>query len=184
MNDKTLIERLKAAGKYYCAYHDLFLLCREAATEIERMELLCQEAAEDIGRLEAEVKNWKETIKKYEDSYNALIVKNSRLQAELIGKTTLLDGKNIYLEGEVKRLQAELDNLALASHSDKRFSSYETIHINKDEVTRNDDLSVRDQFACAALNGVMINHPFDGCEDVAEQAYEIADAMLKVREKK
>jgi hypothetical protein len=38
MKDETLLEKLKAAGKYYCAYHDLFLLCREAAAEIERVE--------------------------------------------------------------------------------------------------------------------------------------------------
>lgn len=55
MKDKTLIERLKAAGKYYCAYHDLFLLCREAATEIERMELLCQEAGAEIENMEDEL---------------------------------------------------------------------------------------------------------------------------------
>jgi hypothetical protein len=175
MNDKTLVERLKAAGKYYCAYHDLFLLCREAATEIERMELLCQEAAEDIGRLEAEVKNWKETIKKYEDAYNALIVKNNRLQAEL-------------------------DNLALASHSDKRFSGYETIHINKDEVVKAHDMQreaidllkaeaerqeehKRDMFACAAMEG-LISNGLHNSENIARISYQQADAMLKAREKK
>jgi hypothetical protein len=110
--------------------------------------------------LEAEVKNWKETIKKYEDAYNALIVKNNRLQAEL-------------------------DNLALASHSDKRFSGYETIHINKDEIIRNDEL--RDQFACVILQGFYVNPPMvKGFSEmqVAEAVYKQADAMLKAREKK
>jgi hypothetical protein len=43
---------------------------------------------------------------------------------------------------------------------------------------------LRDQFACVALNAVMINFPFNGCKGIAEQAYEYADAMLKAREKK
>jgi hypothetical protein len=113
--DKTLIERLKAAGKHYNTHHDLFLLCREATAEIER------------------------------------------LQAEL--------------DFTIKALYASPYNLALASHSDK------------DGATRNDDLTVRDHIAIAAMEGILARQSF-GLEDfVAERAYEQADAMLKAREK-
>ena len=58
MKNETLIERLKVVGKYYNTHHDLFLLCREAVAEIERLT---------------------EELKKYTDSYNAAVSKSIRL---------------------------------------------------------------------------------------------------------
>jgi hypothetical protein len=127
MNNKTLIERLKVVGKHYNTHHDLFLLCREATAEIER------------------------------------------LQTEL--------------DFTIKALYASPYNLALAPHSDKRFSGYETIHINKDEVNWNDDLTVRDHIAIAAMEGLTANGLRDP-ETIARAAYQQADAMLKARERK
>jgi hypothetical protein len=110
------------------------------------MSKLCRDALAEIERLEAEVKGFKELLGTYD---------------------TILKGRN----EEVARLQAELDNLALASHSDK------------DVAIRDDEL--RDQFACAALQGVLSSYESTGSEDlIAEQAYKQADAMLKVKEKK
>jgi hypothetical protein len=40
---------------------------------------------------------------------------------------------------------------------------------------------VRDQFAMAAVTGIMSNNPVIGRHQVAEWAYEIADAMMEKR---
>jgi len=177
MNDRTWIYT-----------RDMGALYREATAKIEALEAQLKGAVERNNELEAETKNRKEIIKKYEDAYGALIVKNSRLQAEL-------------------------DNLALAAHSDKRFSGYETIHINPEEVIKTQDLQReavdllkaeaeraqahsraeaerheehrRDMFACAAMEGILASMQSIGLEDfVAKRAYEQADAMLKARGKK
>jgi hypothetical protein len=112
------------------------------------MGALYREATAKIETLEAEVKGFKELLGTYD---------------------TILKGRN----EEVERLEAELDNLALASHSDK------------DVAIRNDEL--RDQFACVALQGFYANPAMvEGFSEaqVAEMVYEQADAMLKVRERK
>ena len=45
--------------------------------------------------------------------------------------------------------------------------------------------TLRDQFAMAALTGIMANHESWGnAQERAERAYEIADAMMKEREAK
>jgi hypothetical protein len=75
---------------------------------------------------------------------------------------------------ENNRRAVELNNLALASHSDK------------DVAIRDDEL--RDQFACAVLQGLYANANYDANLDteseIAKAAYRQADAMLKAREKK
>ena len=49
-------------------------------------------------------------------------------------------------------------------------------------------MSLRDYFAAAALNGMLVNHyrtgePFNAPADFAQDAYEIADAMLEGRKR-
>ena len=140
--DKTLLEKLKDVGKNYGTYHELYLLCRDAAKRIEEQYKEIKEIGEENIRLEAEVKGFKELLGTYD---------------------TILKGRN----EEVARLQAELDNLALASHSDK------------DVAIRNDEL--RDQFACAALQGILARMESTGSEEfIAKQAYKQANEMLQV----
>jgi hypothetical protein len=124
------------------------------------MSKLCRDALAEIETLVEEVKGFKELLGTYD---------------------TILKGRN----EEVARLQAELDNLPLTSHSDK------------DVAIRNDDLTVRDHIAIAAMEGFISvrgwhpDHiiPAGGghvggqraADAVAEQAYVYADAILKVR---
>ena len=143
MKNETLLARLEHE-KYYVGRATTSLIV-EAIAEIERLEAQLEQ--NNTRHMEMADK-----LKETNHKYNLALVENIRLTKE------------------VERLQAELDNLALAAHSDK------------DVAIRDDEL--RDQFACAAMEWVMINHPFDGCEDVAEQAYVYADAMLKARDKK
>ena len=115
------------------------------------MGALYREATAEIERLEA------------------LINFNNTKHMEVLNKYNVAVEENIRLS----RLQAELDNLALASHSDK------------DVAIRDDEL--RDQFACVALQGFYANAAMvEGFSEaqVAEVVYKQADAMLKAREKK
>jgi len=225
--DKTLLEKLKDVGKYYGTYHDLYLLCREAAEMIEEQYKEIRELAEENNRLAEKVglsnskfvemagklketndkynlvaKNNDELLKMYAPTVkerDKLIEENERLEAlinfnnskhtEVLNKYNVTVEENIRLEAEVKevahanddlikrnialvtennRLAVELNNLALASHSDRA------------EVNWNDEL--RDQFACAAMEGLVSNGIYNP-ESNARWAYQQADAMLKAREK-
>ena len=225
--DKTLLEKLKDVGKYYGTYHDLYLLCREAAEMIEEQYKEIRELAEENNRLAEKVglsnskfvemagklketndkynlvaKNNDELLKMYAPTVkerDKLIEENERLEAlinfnnskhtEVLNKYNTAVEENIRLNKEIKEmasgeaynalidalivknssLQSELDNLALASHSDKGVA------------IRDDEL--RDQFACAALEGLVSNGIYNP-ESNARWAYQQADAMLKAREKK
>jgi hypothetical protein len=149
MNDKTWIYT-----------RDMGALYREATAKIETLEALIN--LNNSKHMEALNK------------YNTAVEENIRLN-KVVNETTHANDdlikRNLALVTENTRLAVELDNLALASHSDK------------DVVTRNDEL--RDQFACVALQGSLARMQSTGLEDfVAERAYEQADAMLKAREKK
>jgi hypothetical protein len=178
MNDKTLLERLKIAAG--CYFGEISPLLREAALRIEEQYKETRELAEknirlaeEVGPINIKYMEALNQLKAANINYNTAVVENIRLNKVVNETTHANDGlikRNIELEWNNNRLTVELNNLALASHSDK------------DGVTRNDEL--RDQFACVALNAVMINFPFNGCKGIAEQAYEYADAMLKVRERK
>jgi hypothetical protein len=45
------------------------------------------------------------------------------------------------------------------------------------------DMTMRDEFAGQALHGILTRKVFTTAESISEAAYEIADAMLKAREK-
>jgi hypothetical protein len=129
------------------------------------------------------------------EALEAQLKQNNTKHMEVLNKHNVAVVENIRLNKEVERLQAELGftikalyaspyNLALAAHSDKRFSGYETIHINKAEVNWNDDLTVRDHIAIAAMEGILARMESTGSETIiATQAYKQADAMLKARNK-
>jgi hypothetical protein len=52
-------------------------------------------------------------------------------------------------------------------------------------IQHNDGMTLRDYFAAAALRGLLCDPNREGlCQDYANDAYECADAMLKVREAK
>jgi len=120
---------------------------------------VCREAIAEIERLEAQLKQ------------------NNTKHMEVLKRLKGTDYNYNVAVKRINELQAELD-----STNDKRFSGYETIHINKDEVIGNDEL--RDQFACAAMQGMVTRFSGGAEYVVAEQAYRQADAMLKAREKK
>ncbi len=185
--DKTLLEKLKDVGKYYGTYHDLYLLCRQAAERIETLEAEVKELAEKNIRQLRETndkynmvsKNNDELLKMYAPTVkerDKLIEENIRLEAEVKEVSHANDGlikRNIELGSSNNLLVVELNNLALASHSDK------------DVAIRDDEL--RDQFACVVLQGFYANPAMvEGFSEkqVAEAVYEQADAMLKAKEKK
>jgi chromosome segregation ATPase len=195
MKNGTLIERSEVE-KYYVSRATTSLI-DDAIEEIERLEEAIGQnnskyvqmagklketndnynvVVERNNELEAESKDRKEIIKKYEEAYGALILKNNSLQAEL-------------------------RNLALAAHSDKdevvktQDLQREAVDMLKDEAERAQAHSNaeaerheehrRDMFACAAMEGILARMQSTGLEDfVAERAYELADAMLKARERK
>jgi predicted nuclease with TOPRIM domain len=203
MKNETLLEKLKDVGKHYNTHHDLFLLCREAAAEIERLGAEAKDRKEIIERSDAKLKNmtysFDDAVERNEDllkMYKAkggqcdkLIEENIRLERELKKYTDSYNAavsKNIRLGEQVEELE-------------KSFPGYETVHINESEVNWNDDLSTRDHIAIAAMEGILSAHdwhpdyivPAGGghvggqraADATAEAAYKYADAMLKAREK-
>ena len=150
----------------------------EAATEIERLEGEVKErndnynvAVEEIIRLNKEVVEYKETIKRYENSYNAVIVKIARLQAEL-DSTGRWDNCN--------------KNNAEKQEAARKESVEKMIQATNDAMLRDKNSELRDQFACVVLQGFYANAAMvEGFSEaqVAEAVYEQADAMLKAREK-
>jgi hypothetical protein len=112
-------------------------------------------------------------------NYNTAVGKIVRLEAEVKEVAHANDDlikRNIELGSSNNRLVVELNNLAPASHSDK------------DVAIRDDEL--RDQFACAALQGILSGLGWlpgssaQAADAVAEQSYVYADSMLKAKEKK
>jgi hypothetical protein len=185
MNDKTWIYT-----------RDVGALYREATAKIKTLEAEVKELAEKnirlaekVGPINIKYMEVRNQLKAANINYNKAVVENIRLNRVVNETTHANDGlikRNIELGWDNNRLQAELNNLAPASHSDK------------DVAIRNDEL--RDQFAIAAMNGVLSVrgwHPEyiipagaghvggqRAADTVAEQAYVYADAMLKAREKK
>jgi hypothetical protein len=146
MNDKTWTYK-----------RDLGALYREATAKIERLEALIN------------FNNSKHT--EVLNKYNTAVEENIRLNKE-IKEMASGEAYNALIDALIVKnssLQSELDNLALASHSDKGVA------------IRDDEL--RDQFACAALEGLVSNGIYNP-ESNARWAYQQADAMLKAREKK
>jgi chromosome segregation ATPase len=191
MNDKTWIYT-----------RDMGALYREAAAEIERLEAEAKDRKEIIERYDEKLEERDEEIERLKDNigrsnskfaemagklketndkYNTAVEENSRLNQVVTEATHANDGlikRNLALVTENSRLSVELNNTG------------------RWEV-KNDDLSVRDHIAIAAMNGVLSVrgwHPEyiipagaghvggqRAADTVAEQAYVYADAMLKVR---
>jgi chromosome segregation ATPase len=183
----------------------------EAAAEIERLE-------DRIGRSNSKFVEMAGKLKETNDKYNLVTKNNDELlkmyesvrkeRDKLIEENKWLTDalknlndnhcatvkQSIYESDKLKRLEEEVRKTALIN---KSFPGYETVHINESEVNWNDDLSVRDHIAIAAMEGTLSAQgwhpeyiiPAGGghvggqraADAVAEQAYIYADAMLKVR---
>jgi hypothetical protein len=192
MKNEPLIERLKVVGKYYNTHHDLFLLCREATERIEEQYKEIREIgeenirmAEKVGQSNIKYMEVLNQLKAANINYNTAVAEIERLEAEVKEGSHANDGlykRNAALVMENNRL-SEL--LRRATITRARFPE---VNIEPKEVNWNDDLSVRDQFACAALQGLYANANYDANLDteseIAKAAYRQADAMLKAREKK
>ena len=204
-------------GSQYTAQWNYGAVCREAVAEIERLEKMMEqnnskhmevlgklkERNEEIERLKEEIERYGNKLLDSATKHSEAIQRNDEMHKismarrdqcdKLIEENNRLDGKNLWLESEVKRLKEQVEEL------EKSFPGYETVHIKPEELFGNSGLTERDHIAIAVLEGTLSAkgwHPEyiipsggghvggqRAADAAAESAYKYADAMLKAREK-